>query len=193
MPLALSDDSSHIKSETSAVDVIVLENSSNNMDKEQPTTSANTAQAKDQDHNPQLDSPMRGPTLSTSTSSFEALAHAHDPNLTKLATKMFQKTEEYITHELNAPLEDYKLLEEMNKATIAKYKDMRQIAENLNVSTNELCVKFQQLAPLMQQIDEISDTVDKLEAAAYKLDAYSIALENRVKCVLQRKSSHHVG
>ncbi|EDW70144.1 biogenesis of lysosome-related organelles complex 1 subunit 2 [Drosophila virilis] len=163
------------------------------MEKEQPTTSANAAQAKDQDHNPLLDSPMRGPTLSTSTSSFEALAHAHDPNLSKLATKMFQKTEEYITHELNAPLEDYKLLEEMNKATIAKYKDMRQIAENLNVSTNELCGKFQQLAPLMQQIDEISDTVDKLEAAAYKLDAYSIALENRVKCVLQRKSSQHAG
>ncbi|XP_030371840.1 biogenesis of lysosome-related organelles complex 1 subunit 2 [Scaptodrosophila lebanonensis] len=148
------------------------------MEKEQqPTTST---------HNQLLDSP-RGPTLSTSTSSFEAL-DAHDPNLSRLATIMFRKTEEYITQELNGPLEDYKLLEEMNKATIAKYKDMSQIADNLSVSTNELSLKFQQLAPLMQQIDEISDTVDKLEAAAYKLDAYSIALENRVKCVLKRKS-----
>ncbi|XP_036317786.1 biogenesis of lysosome-related organelles complex 1 subunit 2-like [Rhagoletis pomonella] len=79
----------------------------------------------------------------------------------------------------------------MNKATVAKYSDMHQIAENLNVSTNELSIKFQQLVPLMKQIDEISDTVDKLEAAAYKLDAYSIALENRVKSVLQRKSTMH--
>ena len=43
----------------------------------------------------------------------------------------------------------------------------------------------------MKQIDEISDTVDKLEAAAYKLDAYSIALENRVKSVLQRRTTMH--
>ncbi|KAH8314650.1 hypothetical protein KR074_006489 [Drosophila pseudoananassae] len=158
------------------------------MDTEKPPTSVASAIAQDQ--NVLLDSPQHGPTLS-SASSFEALTR-HDPNLSRLATKMFQKTEDYITHELNAPLEDYKLLEEMNKATIAKYKDMRQIAENLNVSTSELSLKFQQLAPLMQQIDEISDTVDKLEAAAYKLDAYSIALENRVKCVLQRKSGGQV-
>ncbi|XP_067646449.1 biogenesis of lysosome-related organelles complex 1 subunit 2 [Eurosta solidaginis] len=143
-----------------------------------------------QEHNVLLDSPIRGPTLSTSTSSFEAL-DPHDPNLSRLATKMFRKTEEYISNELNAPLEDYKLLEEMNKATVAKYADMQQIAENLNVSTNELSIKFQQLVPLMKQIDEISDTVDKLEAAAYKLDAYSIALENRIKSVLQRKSTIH--
>nr|XP_014091288.1 biogenesis of lysosome-related organelles complex 1 subunit 2 [Bactrocera oleae] len=143
-----------------------------------------------QEHNALLDSPIRGPTLSTSTSSFEAL-DPHDPNLSKLATKMFRKTEEYISNELNAPLEDYKLLEEMNKATVAKYSDMQQIAENLSVSTNELSIKFQQLVPLMKQIDEISDTVDKLEAAAYKLDAYSIALENRVKSVLQRRTTTH--
>ncbi|XP_034657274.1 biogenesis of lysosome-related organelles complex 1 subunit 2 [Drosophila subobscura] len=162
------------------------------MDTEKPSTSAAAASAAPimQEPNPLLDSPLHGPTLSSS-SSFEALAR-HDPNLSRLATHMFQKTEEYITHELNAPLEDYRLLEEMNKATIAKYKDMRQIAENLNVSTSELSLKFQQLAPLMQQIDEISDTVDKLEAAAYKLDAYSIALENRVKCVLQRKAGTNV-
>lgn len=95
-------------------------------------------------HNPQLDSPIRGPTLSTSTSSFEAL-DPHDPNLSKLATKMFRKTEEYISNELQAPIEDYQLLENMNRATIAKYSDMRQISQNLSVSTAELSVKFQAL------------------------------------------------
>ncbi|XP_054733754.1 biogenesis of lysosome-related organelles complex 1 subunit 2 [Anastrepha obliqua] len=160
------------------------------MDKNEEIIVDATASQISQEHNALLDSPIRGPTLSTSTSSFEAL-DPHDPNLSKLATKMFRKTEEYISNELNAPLEDYKLLEEMNKATVAKYSDMQQIAENLSVSTNELSIKFQLLVPLMKQIDEISDTVDKLEAAAYKLDAYSIALENRVKSVLQRKSTIH--
>ncbi|XP_053955693.1 biogenesis of lysosome-related organelles complex 1 subunit 2 [Anastrepha ludens] len=160
------------------------------MDKNEEIIVDATASQISQEHNALLDSPIRGPTLSTSTSSFEAL-DPHDPNLSKLATKMFRKTEEYISNELNAPLEDYKLLEEMNKATVAKYSDMQQIAENLSVSTNELSIKFQLLVPLMKQIDEISDTVDKLEAAAYKLDAYSIALENRVKSVLHRKSTIH--
>lgn len=119
------------------------------------TTSANREPSQQSDqhpgatHNPQLDSPIRGgPTLSTSTSSFEAL-DTHDPNLSKLANKMFRKTEEYITNELQAPIEDYQLLENMNRATIGKYSDMRQIAQNLSVSTAELSVKFQALVRKM--------------------------------------------
>lgn len=132
----------------------------------------------------QQDSPIRG-ALSTSTSSFEA-CDPHDPNLSKLAKNLFQKTEVYIANELNAPVEDYKLLEAMNKATAAKYSDMKQIADSLQVSTTDLYEKFRDLLPLMQQIDEIDETVDKLEAAAYKLDAYSIALENKIKSVLKK-------
>ncbi|CAD7089019.1 unnamed protein product [Hermetia illucens] len=132
------------------------------------------------------DSPMRGPTLSTSTSSFEAF-DPHDPNLSKLATKMFRTTEEYIAHELNAPLEDYKLLEDMNKATQAKYSDMQQIADNLVISTTELHDKLVALEPFMNQIDEIEATVNKLEAAVYKLDSYSLALETKFKALMQKR------
>lgn len=72
------------------------------------------------------DSPTNRPTLSTSTSSFEAL-NTHDPNLSRLATKMFQKSSEYVSHELVSSLEDYKLLENMNKVTVSKYSDMKQV------------------------------------------------------------------
>lgn len=41
-----------------------------------------------------------GPTLSTSTSSFER-NDPHDPNLSLLSTKMFEKTSEYLMGELN--------------------------------------------------------------------------------------------
>uniref|UniRef100_T1GXU3 Biogenesis of lysosome-related organelles complex 1 subunit 2 n=1 Tax=Megaselia scalaris TaxID=36166 RepID=T1GXU3_MEGSC len=74
----------------------------------------------------------------------------------------------------------------MNTVTASKYSDMKQIADNLQVTTNDLNGKFRDLIPLMQQIDEIDETVDKLEAAAYKLDAYSIALENKIKNVLKK-------
>ncbi|XP_055690605.1 biogenesis of lysosome-related organelles complex 1 subunit 2 [Lutzomyia longipalpis] len=132
------------------------------------------------------DSPKKGPTLSTSTSSFEAL-DPHDPNLSRLATKMFQKTGDFISSELTGPLEDYKLLENMNRATISKYSDMQQITENLSASTAELNVKLEELMPYLQQIDEIDATVTKIEVAAYKLDAYTQQLEAKFKSLTQKK------
>lgn len=87
------------------------------------------------------DSPRGGPTLSTSTSSFEAL-DPHDSNLSKLATKAFDKTSMYVTHEMHSSIEDYKLLENMNRATISKYSDMQQISENLATSSIQLKEKF---------------------------------------------------
>lgn len=56
----------------------------------------------------------RGPTLSTSTSSFEAL-DPHDPQLNHLASVMFSQSANWISGELAATVEDYKLLEKMNK------------------------------------------------------------------------------
>lgn len=82
-----------------------------------------------------------GPTLSTSTSSFEAL-DPHDPNLSRLATSMFNKTADYLYGELTATLDDYKLLENMNKASVLKYSDMKQVAGNISknmAQLNEQC------------------------------------------------------
>lgn len=58
---------------------------------------------------------------------------------------MFQKTEEYLTNELSVPLEDYKLLEEMNRCTTLKCSHMRQIAETLGASTSFLSKQFEDL------------------------------------------------
>lgn len=150
------------------------------------------------------DSPLRGPTLSTSTSSFEAL-DPHDPSLSRLATKMFHKTNEYISHELNTCLEDYRLLEDMNRATISKYSDMNQIAENLAASSTDLKQKYEELVsalhsiikcmcnsvqlqmPFLNDIDDIVKTVNLLEAAVFKLDAYSIQLEEKFNNVIKKK------
>ncbi|KAG7174462.1 biogenesis of lysosome-related organelles complex 1 subunit 2-like [Homarus americanus] len=125
-------------------------------------------------------SPRHGPTLSTSTSSFEAL-DPHDPNLSHLASLMFSHTSNYLQGELSAVLEDYTLLEQMNKATITKYADMRQIGGSVSRALKDLNEKYLALQPYLEQIDQIEDSVTKLEAAAYKLDAYSKRLETKFK------------
>uniref|UniRef100_A0A0A9YCA1 Biogenesis of lysosome-related organelles complex 1 subunit 2 n=1 Tax=Lygus hesperus TaxID=30085 RepID=A0A0A9YCA1_LYGHE len=131
------------------------------------------------------DSPKRGPTLSTSTSSFEAL-DPHDPNLSKLATAMFEKTSDYLIGELTLTQEDYKLLEAMNNSTVTKYSDMKQIAANIGKSLHELNSKYESLRPMLEQIDQIEDSVNKLEQAAYKLDNYSKRLEAKFKALEKR-------
>ncbi|KAB0797777.1 hypothetical protein PPYR_08770 [Photinus pyralis] len=131
------------------------------------------------------DSPKKGPTLSTSTSSFEAL-DPHDPNLSQLATTMFTKTADYLYGELTATQEEYKLLENMNRATITKYSDMKHIATNIAKSIGELNEKYTSLQPYLDQIDQIEDSIAKLEQAAYKLDAYSKRLEAKFKNLEKR-------
>lgn len=131
------------------------------------------------------DSPKKGPTLSTSTSSFEAL-DPHDPNLSRLASTMFQKTADYLLGELVVTQEDYRLLEAMNLATITKYSDMKQIAGNIAHTMADLNEKYKSLQPYLDQIDQIEDSVTKLEQAAYKLDAYSKRLEAKFKSLEKR-------
>lgn len=126
------------------------------------------------------DSPKRGPTLSTSTSSFEAL-DPHDPNLSRLANLMFQKTGEYLQEELTSTHADYSLLERLNKETIAKYAELKTISSNVSQSLDALNQKYKKLEPVLDNINQIDDSVTKLEQAAYKLAAYSKRLEAKFK------------
>jgi biogenesis of lysosome-related organelles complex 1 subunit 2 len=58
--------------------------------------------------------------------------------LSRLATTMFNKTSDYLYGELTSTLDDYRLLENMNRATITKYSDMKLIAANVSKSMGEL-------------------------------------------------------
>lgn len=129
-----------------------------------------------QDLKLRFESPKRATTLSTSTSSFEAL-DPHDPNLSRLANTMFQKTSDYLQEELIATHDDYKLLERMNQETIAKYAELKSISSNVGQSLDVLNQKYKKLQPVLDNINQIDDSVSKLEQAAYKLLAYSNRLE----------------
>lgn len=78
------------------------------------------------------------------------------------------------------------MLEQMNRATITKYADLRQITSSVGRSLDELNSKYLGLQPYLDQIDQIEDSVTKLEAAAYKLDAYARRLEDKFK-TLEKK------
>lgn len=131
------------------------------------------------------DSPKKGPTLSTSTSSFEPL-DPHDPNLNKLANMLFEKTSEYLLMELNLTQEDYELLVQMNNLTTTKYADMRQIANKVAKQISELNTKYKQLVPVLETITHLQSNITKLEEAAYKLDGYTKKLEERYKILEKR-------
>lgn len=53
-------------------------------------------------------------TLSTSTSSFEAL-DPHDPQLNHLASLMFNKTADWVSSELESTYDEYHLIKQMNQ------------------------------------------------------------------------------
>ena len=121
-----------------------------------------------------------GPTLSTSTSSFEAL-DPHDPQLNHLASLMFSKTSDWIACELESTSDEYKLIQQMNKATANKYSDMQQITGNIAKGVHQLNEKTTELQPYLDQVDQIEDSVERLYQAAVKLESYSKRLEAKYK------------
>nr|QOL71520.1 biogenesis of lysosome-related organelles complex-1 subunit 2 [Antheraea pernyi]QPF69707.1 biogenesis of lysosomal organelles complex-1 subunit 2 [Antheraea pernyi] len=117
--------------------------------------------------------------MSISCSSFEVL-DPHDPVISRLATQLFKKTNDYLQGEMAAGQEHYTLIEDLNRLTITKYADLKNLASNLNkslVEYNELYI--QKIKPLLEQIDMIHTQVTKLEASAYRLDSYTKQLKAR--------------
>ncbi|CAL1529847.1 unnamed protein product, partial [Lymnaea stagnalis] len=95
------------------------------------------------------------------------------PDVVELCRETFQKTAEYLRGELDGTIEDYKLLERMNKVTMTKYSEMKHIALSISGALKELNDKYKSLQPYLEQIDQIEESVTTLEQTAYSLDQYS--------------------
>ncbi|KAK6185171.1 hypothetical protein SNE40_007463 [Patella caerulea] len=107
-------------------------------------------------------------------------------SVVELCRETFQKSAEYVQGELEGTVEDYRLLEKMNKVTVCKYSEMKHIAMNIETALKELNSKYKNLQPYLEQIDQIEDSVASLEQAAYSLDHYSKRLEAKFK-TLEKK------
>lgn len=125
---------------------------------------------------------------------------------------MFQKIHEYLQAELTSSESEYLLLEQMNKVTADKYRDLTQVAAIVGkgiVELNSKCMEkhiyyvvvitlyslstfislltVKSLEVYLEQIDQIEDNISKLEHAAYKLDVYTVRLENKFKALTAEK------
>ncbi|XP_047508212.1 biogenesis of lysosome-related organelles complex 1 subunit 2 [Pieris napi] len=115
--------------------------------------------------------------VSPSCSSFEVL-DPHDPIISRLATQLFKKTNDYLQGEVTAGQDHYILLEEINRLAITKYADLKNLTVNLEKTLNEYNKMYDtSILPLLQQIDDIDSQVTQFEANAYRLDSYTKQLK----------------
>ncbi|KAL9962876.1 hypothetical protein ACROYT_G032026 [Oculina patagonica] len=98
----------------------------------------------------------------------------------------FGKITEYLNGELAGSIQDYVLLEKLNKLTVTKYSEMSNTAKTLITVMEELDKKYKSLEPYLEQIDKVEESVASLEQAAYRLDAYSKRLEAKFKKLERR-------
>ncbi|KAM4636237.1 biogenesis of lysosome-related organelles complex 1 subunit 2 isoform 1-T4 [Discoglossus pictus] len=127
--------------------------------------------------------------VSQDDSTVETAEEAVEPpeaDINELCKDMFSKMSCYLTGELIATSEDYKLLENINKLTCLKYMEMKDIAGNISRNLKDLNKKYASLQPYLEQINQIEEQVSSLENAAYKLDAYSKKLEAKFKKLEKR-------
>lgn len=101
--------------------------------------------------------------------------------ITKLCHDMFAKTADYLNGEFESTSDEYRLLEQMNRATLKKYVEMKDISSNISKAMMDLNEKYNGLMPYLEMIDQLDDSIASLEQAAYKLDAYSKRLESKFK------------
>ncbi|XP_072455589.1 biogenesis of lysosome-related organelles complex 1 subunit 2-like [Notamacropus eugenii] len=98
-----------------------------------------------------------------------------------LCLEMFSTMATYLTDELTATSDDYKLLENMSKLTNLKYLEMKDIAVNISRNLKDLNQKYAALLLYLDQITLIEEQVVTFEQVAYKWDAYSKKLEANYK------------
>lgn len=83
-------------------------------------------------------------------SSFEALNH--DPNLSRIAKQMFQKTNDYLNFELSSNLMDYELIEKMNQAASKNLVNMKKQTDEVVVTNDDLNTKFSKIFKILSNI-----------------------------------------
>ncbi|XP_003737682.1 biogenesis of lysosome-related organelles complex 1 subunit 2 [Galendromus occidentalis] len=97
------------------------------------------------------------------------------------ADKMFSSTADFLRTELNAAVDDFQLLQAMNKAALHKYKDLTKTTQVIGGALEALEDQYKDLAPILAQLDDIEENVNNLEQAAFKLDSFCKQLEQKLK------------
>ncbi|KAI6187249.1 hypothetical protein M3Y98_00222500 [Aphelenchoides besseyi] len=105
----------------------------------------------------------------------------HSDELTHLAGEAFEKISAYVQGQVDASVDDYKLLEEMNGVTSQRYKDMHNVAGTISNRLTELSEKYETLRPYLEQIDQIDEASKRLEETVCVLEKYLATLESKLR------------
>ncbi|XP_062516588.1 biogenesis of lysosome-related organelles complex 1 subunit 2-like [Corticium candelabrum] len=130
---------------------------------------------------PPQDEEHKSTDVSTQTTAETSDKLPEQSRIRHLCEKMFEKTTDYLQGELTSTSDEYRLLERLNKLTIAKYADMSTLAATLTTAMSDMNEKYKNLEPYLEQVEQLEASVSTLEQAAYRLDAYSKRLEAKFK------------
>jgi biogenesis of lysosome-related organelles complex 1 subunit 2 len=108
-------------------------------------------------------------------------------DLRSLSASAVDAVAAYLRTDLESTLDDYALLENMNRAASAKYVAMKDSAKQVESSFRVLNEREQQLAVHFLELQRIEHTLQSIEDVAYRLDAYSKRLETKFKQLLVEK------
>ncbi|KAK0400207.1 hypothetical protein QR680_003404 [Steinernema hermaphroditum] len=103
----------------------------------------------------------------------------------RLSAEMHNKVSAYIQGQIEGTIDDYKLLEDMNKTSTQRYADMKQVTKRVSEKITELNKKYDAIHPFLDQIDEIDQATKRLEEAAAVLGNYVSGLETRFRSLQQ--------
>lgn len=109
-----------------------------------------------------------------------------EEKVVSLTKELFHKTSNYVKAELEVTQEDYKLLEQMNRRTAVRYSQVKEVAEGLNNSLQDLEVNYARIMPFLDKVDVLEEKVARLEELAYSVDNYSKRLESKFKSLEKR-------
>jgi hypothetical protein len=93
--------------------------------------------------------------------------------------EMLNKLAAYVAGEAEMSIEDYRLLESMNLAAAARYREMAEYSSGLVAFAERLQSKTNDIQPQLAQIDVLEAQVGELECAVEQLDAYTLRLERK--------------
>ena len=109
-----------------------------------------------------------------------------EPSVQELSEKLFKTTADYAQADLQVTLDEYALLAQMNNASTEKYSELKNSADSLTKSLEDLSSNYERLVPFLDKISKVEEQVVNLERLAYALDNYSKRLEARFKSLERR-------
>ncbi|GMT24045.1 hypothetical protein PFISCL1PPCAC_15342, partial [Pristionchus fissidentatus] len=100
--------------------------------------------------------------------------------IAKLADEAQDRLSALLHAQISSTVEEYKLIEEMNKVTAKRYEDMKIVAEGVGEKLKKLDISYDAIRPYLRQVHELDEGTKRLEDALTKMENYVTNLEQKL-------------